>query len=109
MSAAEKTYSKIADEQLAACLKSPDEYIECLVKFGSIRGLVHFIYTEFVTKKIITPIDILPEKNRREIWTQAKKDANGRLTRENLIVFSKCLYLLNFLLLQWELNNKKQS
>ena len=109
MSATETKYSQIAEDQLATCLKDPNSYIECLVKFGSIRGLMHLIYTEFGVMKKITPLEALPEKNRREIWVQAQKDGAGRLTKENLIQLSKCLYLIDFLLLQWELNNKKTS
>lgn len=108
MSIAKQMTDKIADEQLAICLKDPNAYIECLVKFGSIRGLLSLIYVEYVTQKKITPLEALPEKNRRKIWKQAQADGAGRLTKENLIQLSKILYLIDFLLLQWELNNKKQ-
>lgn len=94
----ERDYTRIAREQLATLRKNPNVYVEGLIKFGSTRNIMHLLYADAVTAKEIPALEGRPEDIRRYYWDQAKADAAGRLTRENLIRLSKVYYFLDHLL-----------
>lgn len=98
MGTVDRQYDVIAQEQLARLRENPNVYVECLIKFNSVRNLMHFLYVEAVTSKRIQPLEIRPEEDRRYYWEQAKADAAGRLTRENLIRLSKIFFFIDHLL-----------
>lgn len=72
-------------------------YIEMIVKFSSIRQMLTWVYVCLVADKKIIPIEKWDQDLKQSIWNDAKEFAAGRLTNEQCISFSKCLYVLKLL------------
>lgn len=81
-----------------ACLRDPNTFIECLVKFSSVRGEVLIYYTDAVSRKEILSLYALPDEIKRHYWTEAKRESAGRLSLNPLKDLAKCLYFIDHLL-----------
>ncbi len=69
-------------------------FIECVVKYKTMRALMIMVYNRLVfDKKIISIEKILPE-DKTTLWKDAYEFSNGRLSKEERIGLSKVLYVL---------------
>lgn len=90
-------------KQAELCRQDPETYLELLITAPSQRSILFNVYNSLRTAGRLKMLELLPENERREIWQEAKKLAKGRLPMEKLILLSKCLYTLNHLLQQLEI------
>jgi hypothetical protein len=91
-------FVELGYKQAACCRENPEVYLESMIKFPSQRAVMFQVYNSLRQSGKIKAVELLPESERREIWEEAKKLANGRLPKEKLIPLSKILYALNYLL-----------
>jgi hypothetical protein len=55
-------------------------------------------YNYLISNKTITPMEQLPVDEKNNIWETAKDIANGKLTKNELIDFCRCLYAFEYIL-----------
>jgi hypothetical protein len=77
---------------------NPEIFLECLIEYPSQRSVLFAIYNSLRMRGEIKTMEALPENERREIWNTAKELAKGRLPVDKMILLSKVLYTLNWLL-----------
>lgn len=96
------TYSdiliKIGKQQAAMCNNNSVVYINCLVKFSTMRHLMTSIYNALVHTKFVSKIEDLPLEEKTTLWEQTKAFANNTLNLPETIKLSKCLYAIEYLL-----------
>lgn len=85
-------------KQAAVCRENPEVYLNLLVTAPSQRTVLFSVYNALRMCGRLKALELLPEDERREIWDEAKRLAAGRLPKDKLVLLSKCLYTLNYLL-----------
>lgn len=91
-------YIDLGYKQAALCRQNPEAYLNLLVTASSQRSIMFSAYNSLRMRGQLKAIELLPEEARREIWQSAKDLAKGRLPTDKLILLSKCLMALNYLL-----------
>lgn len=98
MSTLQQEFIDLGYKQAAVCRENPEAYLNLLVTAPSQRKVLFSVYNALRMSGRLKALELLPEEERREIWNEAKKLAAGRLPKDKLILLSKCLYTLNYLL-----------
>ena len=98
MSNLQQGFIDLGYKQAAVCRENPEAYLNLLVTAPSQRKVLFSVYNALRTAGRLKAVELLAEDERREIWDEAKKLAAGRLPKEKLILLSKILYTLNYLL-----------
>jgi hypothetical protein len=91
-------FVELGYKQAALCRENPEVYLNLLVTAQSQRSIMFSAYNSLRMAGKLKAIELLPEEARREIWQSAKDLAKGRLPTDKLILLSKCLMALNYLL-----------
>src|SRR5579859_5078517 len=90
--------AKNSREVAESCRRDPNTFVECMVKYGSVRGEMCLLYSEAVARREIQSFYIQPDEIKRHYWRQSQLEARGRLTIEPLKDLSRALYYLDHLL-----------
>lgn len=73
-------------------------YIDCLIKFDSMRHILITAYVSLIYAKKIIAIEHLPLEEKNQLWGLTKEFASGKLEKSKTIELSKALYTLEFYL-----------
>lgn len=97
------TYSdmliNVGKQQAALCNNNSITYINCLVKFGTMRQLMTSVYFTLVHTNQVSKIENLPLEEKTALWAQTKEFAANTLSLSEMIKLSRCLYALEYLLI----------
>jgi hypothetical protein len=91
-------FDRLAAQQVESFYKNEPVYIECLVKFKSLRKIMLGIYNSQVSLNKILPIEKLNEGDKMELWEQTKTYSNNRLNKNEIIELAKTVWCLSNLL-----------
>lgn len=73
-------------------------YIECLVKFDSMRHALNLAYGSLIGWKMLPEVKTLPHPEKVKLWEQTKEFAAGRMNAKDLKELSIALYTLEYYL-----------
>jgi hypothetical protein len=73
-------------------------FIDCLVKFPVVRWTLTTAYNSLVFKKLITPIEMMEEKEKTEIKSMTIYYADGKLNKIQLVDLAKALVTIEYFL-----------
>lgn len=85
-------------KQIALLQDNNVAFMDGLVTCDSIRGLMHRIYTAFVARKLINPIEQMEIKEKEDLWMLTKEISSDRLDTGESVKLSRILYCMEFLL-----------
>lgn len=91
-------FLQLGIKQVQLFKDDPETFLELLITAPSQRSVLFSVYNTLRSSGRITPMEDLPEEFKKDIWQEAKDRAKGRLPVDKLILLSKCLYVLNWLL-----------
>lgn len=78
--------------------KNNQVFIDCLVKFNSVRHTLTAAYESLVGYKKITPVEDIPLSDWDNLLSMTKYYADGRMDGKGLNELSKALYTLEYYL-----------
>jgi hypothetical protein len=73
-------------------------FIECLVKFKSVRHTLTYAYKSLIRLKKLSPIESLPLNEKTNLWEMTKEYAANRLEKDEMIELSQALLTLEYYL-----------
>lgn len=89
-------------EQAAICdrkgKESADAFVAFLAKSASQRSFMFMVYNALVSTKTIPPIAEIKPEEKAAYWQQANTASAGRLNKGQLIILSKILYGMDYLI-----------
>jgi hypothetical protein len=91
-------YIELGAKMAASCRENPEAFANLLVTAPSQRSVLFTIYNALRMKNELKSLEGCDEKTRRYYWTEAKALSMGRLPQEKLILLSKCIYTIEYLL-----------
>lgn len=89
---------EIARFQMDLFYRTGPVYIECLIKFASLRSLFIHVYNSLVFQKMITAVEQLSEQEKQELREQTIAYARGRLTKQGNGELAKVLWCIENLM-----------
>lgn len=98
MSEFDKACDRIAQKEAAICRDNPFQYTDYMVTLPTFRALWLILYANAVGRRIIPALPAAEQKIKAHYWDEAKKEARGRLGKEDLIELSKALFYLDIIL-----------
>lgn len=75
-----------------------EAYMSCLVTCDSTREVMHEVYNMLVRKDFIDPVEKLTTDEKQNLWTLTKEYAAGRIDKARMVMLSKSLIALEYLL-----------
>lgn len=91
---AENMWYKLGQGQLDIFQNNCEAYFELLVTGLNQRVIMTMFYSVCVRFKLLMPIEMLPDSDKRDLWESTKDIAGGRLDNYQCIELSKCLYTI---------------
>lgn len=92
------TLIRIGKEQADIFKDNNIVYVECLVKFTSVRHLLCTLYVHLVGINKIFPIENISQEYKEDLKSFTREINKDRLQSTDAIELAKSLYVLNYLL-----------